>query len=179
MRVCRFFKMPPLRYRIVYAIILTLITIGEAADALYSLKTHEGPPIFALVDFALVIVVAVGLGYLARMTALDIRRSDASLEKARRDLEDFRQKNHELLENMWQAIQRQFIQWNLSVSERKIAEHLIRGYSSKQTAAMLGKSERTVRNQAYSVYQKSGMTGRSDLAAFFLQDILGDEAQDR
>jgi DNA-binding NarL/FixJ family response regulator len=33
-------------------------------------------------------------------------------------------------------------------------------------------SERTVRQQALSIYRKSGLTGRSDLAAFFLEDVL-------
>ena len=44
----------------------------------------------------------------------------------------------------------------------------------KQIAAMHGKSERTVRNQARAVYEKSGMMGRSDLAAFFIQDVVGE-----
>jgi DNA-binding NarL/FixJ family response regulator len=42
---------------------------------------------------------------------------------------------------------------------------------------MLGRSERTVRNQTLSIYRKSGMTGRSDLSAFFLQDIMGEEKE--
>ena len=32
--------------------------------------------------------------------------------------------------------------------------------------------ERTVREQARSLYRKSGLTGRADLAAFFLEDLL-------
>jgi len=33
-------------------------------------------------------------------------------------------------------------------------------------------SERTVREQARSVYAKSGLTGRASLSAFFLEDLL-------
>jgi DNA-binding CsgD family transcriptional regulator len=33
-------------------------------------------------------------------------------------------------------------------------------------------SERTVRQQALNVYRKSGLNGRSDMAAFFLEDLL-------
>src|SRR5213593_86931 len=33
-------------------------------------------------------------------------------------------------------------------------------------------SERTVRQQALAIYRKSGLNGRSDLAAFFLEDLL-------
>lgn len=35
-----------------------------------------------------------------------------------------------------------------------------------------GTSERTVREQARSAYQKAGLRGRSELAAFFLGDLL-------
>ena len=38
--------------------------------------------------------------------------------------------------------------------------------------ALLGKSDRTVRQQAVEVYRKSGLSGRAELSAFFLEDLL-------
>ncbi len=37
---------------------------------------------------------------------------------------------------------------------------------------MLERSERTVRQHAIAVYSKSGLAGRAELAAFFLEDLL-------
>ena len=37
---------------------------------------------------------------------------------------------------------------------------------------VLNRSERTVRRRAVSVYRKSGLAGRADLSAFFLEDLL-------
>lgn len=48
---------------------------------------------------------------------------------------------------------------------------LLRGLSHKEVAQQRGTSEGTVRQQALSVYRKSGLGGRSALAAFFLQGL--------
>lgn len=49
---------------------------------------------------------------------------------------------------------------------------LLKGFGHKQVAAHLGRSERTVRQQAVDVYRKAGLQGRAELAAFFLQDVV-------
>ena len=49
---------------------------------------------------------------------------------------------------------------------------MLKGRSHKQIAFATGRSERTVRQHAVAVYQKSGLNGRAELAAFFLEDIL-------
>ena len=49
---------------------------------------------------------------------------------------------------------------------------LLKGLEHKQIAAIQGKSERTVRQHAIAVYKKSGLGGRAELSAFFLEDLL-------
>ena len=49
---------------------------------------------------------------------------------------------------------------------------MLKGLSLKEIAALRSTSERTVREQARAVYRKSGLSGRSALAAFFLEDLL-------
>ena len=44
--------------------------------------------------------------------------------------------------------------------------------SDADLAETLAVSERTVRQQALAVYAKSGLAGRAELAAFFLEDLL-------
>lgn len=47
----------------------------------------------------------------------------------------------------------------------------MKGRSHKQIAYATGRSERTVRQHAVAVYQKSGLNGRAELAALFLEDL--------
>ena len=54
---------------------------------------------------------------------------------------------------------------------------LLKGLGHKQIAAATGRSERTVRQHAGVVYEKSGLGGRAELAAFFLQDLMLPEEQ--
>ena len=49
---------------------------------------------------------------------------------------------------------------------------LLKGLSNKEIAAVRAASERTVREQARSIYSKAGLTGRAALSAFFLEDLL-------
>jgi DNA-binding CsgD family transcriptional regulator len=70
------------------------------------------------------------------------------------------------------AIDAQFATWGLTPTEREVAFLLLQGHGHKQIAARTGRSERTVRQHAVSVYAKSGIDGRAELAAFFLQDLL-------
>jgi DNA-binding NarL/FixJ family response regulator len=49
---------------------------------------------------------------------------------------------------------------------------LLKGLSHKGIAKRTGTSERTVRQHAVAVYRKSGLSGRAELAGFFLEDLL-------
>ncbi len=49
---------------------------------------------------------------------------------------------------------------------------LLKGLSHKEVAEVRNTSEPTVRQQALVVYRKSGLRNRSDLSAFFLEDLL-------
>ena len=42
----------------------------------------------------------------------------------------------------------------------------------KEAANLTQRSERTMRQHAVSVYRKSGLGGRAELAAFFFEDML-------
>lgn len=65
------------------------------------------------------------------------------------------------------------MRWGLTPAEQDIALLLLKGLSHKEIAQVRAVSETTVRQQARSLYRKAGLSGRSDLAAFFLEDLLG------
>lgn len=65
----------------------------------------------------------------------------------------------------------QFSSWCLTPAEKEVALLLLKGYSHKSLAEMRNISDATARQQARAVYRKAGLTGRHDLAAFFLEDL--------
>ena len=48
---------------------------------------------------------------------------------------------------------------------------LLKGLSHKEVALARAISDATARQQAVAVYRKAGVAGRSELAAFFLEDL--------
>lgn len=69
-------------------------------------------------------------------------------------------------------IEQEFDNWQLTIAEREIALLLLKGLRLKEIADSRGTSERTVRQQAQAVYKKAGLEGRSELAAFFIEDFM-------
>ncbi len=76
------------------------------------------------------------------------------------------------LRGLGEAMDRQFDEWSLTPAEKETALFLLKGYSHKEVAGLTRRSERTVRQHAVSVYRKSGLGGRAELAAFFFEDML-------
>jgi DNA-binding CsgD family transcriptional regulator len=123
-----------------------------------------------LLACAFISVFLLWTGFRTRLT-----HTGQTLERVRKELADFRERHEGAVQEMRSAMEDQFARWRFSQTEAKIANALIRGYSLKQIAGMYDKSERTVRNQTVAIYEKSGMTGRSDLAAFFLADLFPED----
>jgi DNA-binding CsgD family transcriptional regulator len=132
------------------------------------------------------LVVAIGI-VAAGVIALRLRRSARHAqelhEQAARLTEDLRASRQEatrwrndaadLIAGLSAAIDTQLAQWELTPAERDIALLLLKGLSHKEIAQIRSVGETTVRQQARSLYRKAGLSGRNDLAAFFLEDLLG------
>lgn len=71
-----------------------------------------------------------------------------------------------------QAIDEQFDRWHLSPAEKEVGLLLLKGLSHKEVAEARAVTEATARQQARAVYKKAGLSGRHDLAAFFLEDLM-------
>ena len=69
-------------------------------------------------------------------------------------------------------VRTRFAGWSLSRSEQEIAWLLLKGFSFPEIAALRSVQEKTVRQQATSIYAKSGSGGRSEFVAHFIQDLL-------
>ena len=122
------------------------------------------------------IVIEVGvLGVAAAGIVLmwrQLRQARSDLQHALVDAEQWRHENREILRGLGAAIERQFTSWNLSKAEADVALFLLKGLSHREIAVLRCTSERTVREQARALYRKAGLSGRSSLAAFFLEDLF-------
>jgi DNA-binding CsgD family transcriptional regulator len=115
------------------------------------------------------VVLLVGVTKRQREEHLEVIRD---LELARVQGRRWRAEARTYLNGLGAAIETQFSQWNLTEAEREVALLLLKGLSLKEVATVRAVSERTVREQARSIYSKAGLTGRAALSAFFLEDLL-------
>ena len=72
-----------------------------------------------------------------------------------------------------EAIQAQLLDWQLTKSEQEVALLLLKGLSFKEIAAVRQTQEKTVRQQATSIYGKASLKGRHEFSAYFFEDFLG------
>jgi len=131
-------------------------------------------------SFHVLYEVALIAGSLALTLALWIRwtRAERSLSTARLALRErqaerdaWRASAEQALQGLAAAIDDQLVRWGLTAAERDVALLLLKGKSHKAIAYETGRSERTIRQHAVIVYQKSGLAGRAELAAFFLEGL--------
>lgn len=94
------------------------------------------------------------------------------LLETKQSYQDWKAKTHTSSQQLGQMIEKEFGLWHLSHSEKDVALLLIKGFSMKEIADLRSTHEKTVRQQATSIYKKSGLSGRQELAAFFLEDLL-------
>jgi DNA-binding CsgD family transcriptional regulator len=91
---------------------------------------------------------------------------------ARQEGAEWRSRVQDLMRGLSGAIDQQFDQWGFSSAEKDVALLLLKGFSHKEVAQLRGRAERTVRQQAFSLYRKANLSGRASLAAYFLEDLL-------
>jgi DNA-binding NarL/FixJ family response regulator len=106
----------------------------------------------------------------------EARRDRAALSfdlvQARAENVMWRDKSKTQMEGVRRAIADQFDTWRFTPAEKDIASLILKGCTHKQIAGLRRSSESTVRQHAQSIYRKSGLENRSELAAYFLDAIL-------
>jgi DNA-binding CsgD family transcriptional regulator len=107
-----------------------------------------------------------------RAAKANVARLDKDLQAARVEAVRYKEEAHEALQGLGQAIDSQFERWELTPAEREVGLLLLKGLSHREVAEVRATSEPTVRQQALMVYRKSGLRNRSELSAFFLEDLL-------
>ncbi len=70
------------------------------------------------------------------------------------------------------VLNEKFEEWSLTPSEREVAILLIKGLSVSEIARIRNARPGTIKSQSNAIYRKAGLKGRSELAAYFMEDLL-------
>jgi len=138
--------------------------------------SREGVEIWhVLVEASIALIALVGVFFILRGMA-ELR---VQLDQEKRNFADFKREadlwrgeSRKYLEGLSAEIDRQLTKWGLTVAEKEVAFLLLKGLSLKEVAEVRSTTERTARVQSMAIYSKAGISGRSELSAFFLEDLL-------
>lgn len=165
--------------RTILGVLLALLATNGAVNLAFHDPTrwplaHAAFELFSIV-VAMAAAVFLWLGWWnAAQTVKAVRRS---LENRQAERDAWRERARRALNGLGAAIDDRFTAWGLTPTEREVALFLLKGHSHKKIGELTGRRERTVRQHAVTVYQKSGLAGRAELAAFFLGDLILPEGE--
>lgn len=137
---------------------------------------NDGVPLFHVWHEAALFALSIG-AFIWQIKVIftkntHIKSLSAELLETKKSYQDWKLKTKSATKELSTLIENEFTLWQLSQSEKDVALLLIKGLSMKEIAEIRQTHEKTVRQQATSIYKKSGLSGRQELAAFFLEDLL-------
>jgi len=156
---------------VLYGVIFALIALDILSDYGDGIEWSH-----LLVELLVLMIAVVGLSlfwlkrYQSTQSTLHTLQTD--LVAANKEAQLWRDESRDLIAGLGAEIQKQFLRWGLSNAEAEVGLLLLKGFSHQEIANIRSASERTVREQARALYRKAGVSGRSSLSAFFLEDLL-------
>lgn len=156
------------------ATILFIIAVLASVD-IYN-DYFEGVATWHISIEAIVGLVALaGVFYLIK-GRFRLKRTLAREQQFSKDLQveaqKWRRVSKKYMEGLSVEIDNQLDRWDLTKAEKDITFLLLKGLSNKEIAEVRDTSVQTIRTQTNAIYTKSGLSGRSELSAFFLEDLL-------
>jgi DNA-binding NarL/FixJ family response regulator len=142
-------------------IILVLATVFFAFDIIADLADGDEALLHIIIESIVFVAISMVLF-----------RELHRLRRVRAELSEERVRTARLSGELLTIMRNQFVKWELSPSESEIALLLIKGLSMKEIAEARQVKEKTIRQQATSVYSKSGCAGRHELVAHFIEDLM-------
>lgn len=113
---------------------------------------------------------SLGLGWAFALTRREARRAEAGWRQTAASLAALRGAFDRVMAERFAA-------WRLTPAERDVALLVIRGLSIAEIAALRQTRPGTIKAQVHAVLAKSGASGRADLVARFLDELLDLGAQ--
>ena len=138
-------------------------------------------PLWHIIEEGIIVLFS---GSLAAYLIWDMRKRTKqlhnishSLLEAEAHVKKITKKFKEVRHQYSEVIHQQFKDWNLTQSEQEVAMLMLKGLNFQEIATIRNTKEKTCRQQASSIYAKSGLVGRHELSAWFFEDFLGSGSQ--
>ncbi len=158
----------------IFIVMLLIIIVINGADFIKDIKQGDEPLHISLE----ILTVVLSIWGIATLVSMACKRTDEiyalnqKVEKAETNLELSRSKLKEIGHVYSKYIHKQFEVWKLTPSEKEVALILLKGLSFKEIAEVRSTKEKTVRQQASTIYSKSNVAGRNEFSAWFFEDVL-------
>ena len=117
--------------------------------------------VYELVELGILISLFIGMALSVKL----LRQLAARNEKVEEQLKIASGEFAQLVED-------KFTQWELSTAERDVAMLNIKGFSVPDIASLREKSPGTIKSQNAAIYRKAGVTGRTQLIASLIEDLV-------
>lgn len=159
---------------IVLILIFTVVVGASGADLVADLS-HGADKEHMIREGIVISISTIGLAWLLwglRRQRLEIKSLQQVLASSGNSQEPPKKYILEARKRLGNVVTQQFSEWLLTGSEIEVGWLLLKGLSLKEIAITRGTQEKTVRQQASSIYKKAGVSGRHAFSAWFIEDIL-------
>jgi DNA-binding NarL/FixJ family response regulator len=146
------------------AIILAAATLFFAYDIVVDLLDGDESMLHMIIES--LVFIAISLVLFAELWRVNRLQQEVQQERG---------KTARLSGELLAVMRGEFANWGLSSSESEVALLLIKGLSMKEISQARDVKEKTIRQQATSVYAKSGCAGRHELVARFIEDLMSSD----
>lgn len=158
----------------VLVLIFTIVVIASGADLVADLS-HGADTEHIIKEVVVVSISSMAIAWLLwglHQQRLEIRSLREELETANNPQTLPKKYVLEARQRLGSVVAQQFSEWMLTGSEIEVGWLLLKGLSQKEIATVRSTQEKTVRQQASSIYKKAGVSGRHAFSAWFIEDIL-------
>ena len=159
---------------IVLVLIFAIVVIASGVDLVADLS-HGADTGHIVKEAVIVSISTIAIAWLLwglHQHRLEIRFLQHELETANKPHAPPKKYVLEARKKLGDVVTQQFTEWMLTGSEIEVGWLLLKGLSLKEVAIVRNTQEKTVRQQASSIYKKAGVSGRHAFSAWFIEDIL-------
>lgn len=159
---------------IVLILVFAIVVVASGADLVADLS-HGADAEHMIKEAIIVCLCMLAIAWLLRdlhQQRLEIRSLRQELDTANRSQAHPKKYVLEARKKLGNVVTQQFSEWQLTGSETEVGWLLLKGLSLKEIAMLRNTQEKTVRQQASSIYKKAGVSGRHAFSAWFIEDIL-------
>lgn len=165
---------PQVKEAVIFILIFAIVVIACGVDLIDDLSHGADTghifkeAIVINISFVAIIWFLLGL----HQQKLEIKSLRQELEAAKNPQAKPEKYVLEARKKLRDVVTKQFTDWMLTDSEIDVGWLLLKGLSLKEIAIVRNTQEKTVRQQASSIYKKAGVGGRHAFSAWFIEDIL-------